>query len=100
MGVRYRSLLVDDNGSVHAQVRGTVSPAFKGTHANTQHTCACIRREAAEWLLRRGRNTAARGSTAAAAASEAQAALYGVLLLQKLAVSHQKHFTVKKGLGF
>lgn len=98
--MRYRSLLVNGNGSAHAQVRSTVSPVFKGTHANTQHTCACMYREAAEWLLRRGRNTAARRSMAAAAASDAQAALYGVLLLQKLAVSHQKHFTLKKGLGF
>lgn len=37
---------------------------------------------------------------AAAEASEAQAAPYGVPLLHKLAVSHQKHVTLKKGLGF
>lgn len=40
------------------------------------------------------------GSTAAAEAREAQAALYGDLLLHKLAVSHQKHVTLKKCLGF
>ena len=40
------------------------------------------------------------GSTAAAEASEGTAAPYGDLLLHKLAVSHQKHVTLKKGLGF